>query len=137
MIQFNPEDFKGPLPQDLRVLRYHMTSGHVVQEIVDPTLADTSDLDILEHLAKVMSTELYIKIKEVTSDSAVLLAVGSIEFVQVGHAELVADLREAMGAAMLSEDEAVQRARDFFKRFVSQEHGTDMSPEEDDDADGA
>lgn len=94
-------------PETVRMLRYHMSSGHVLQEIVDPVLADTDDLTILETIAGTCETTLYIKIKEATSDTPVLVAVNAIEFVQV--ANILVQTIDLMGAER-SEDEAIARA---------------------------
>jgi hypothetical protein len=95
--------------KDIRVLRYHMTSGHVLSELVDEELAGTSDDDLLEHLAEAYATNPYLTIKEALSDSAVLIRTDHIEFTQIGHAGLVT---LDMDGAERSEAEAMDRARE-------------------------
>jgi hypothetical protein len=97
-------------PKDIRILRYHMSSGHILSEIVDGELIGTSDADLLEHLAKAYATNPYLTIKEAMSGSAVLVRTDRIEFTQIGHAEFMAVLD--MEGAERSEAEAMDRARE-------------------------
>lgn len=97
-------------PEQIRVLRYHMTSGHVLQETVDRELADVSDSELLQRISGVFLERRYITITEGTVDSGVLISTDRIEFVQVAHAELLIS-REDMEAAVHNEETAIETAR--------------------------
>lgn len=112
-------------PEEIRVLRYHMTSGHVLSEAVDSALNDLSDDELLQRVTKsIWATQgprlVAILITESTSESRVLVVTDKVEFIQVAHADLLIS-REDMMAAMLAEGSAMQRAREAW--------GQDGNPE--------
>lgn len=102
--------------KEIRILRYHMTSGYVLATIVDDAMSHVGDDELLSGVADVLVEPVpFITITEITADSRVLVRKASIDFVQVAHAERLfseEEITEAAGA----EESAIRRAARAWKQ---------------------
>jgi hypothetical protein len=103
-------------PEEIRVFRYHMASGHVLEEIVDATLTEDDDT-LLASVSEIFRSNDFVTVTDAHSESRVLVCVSRIEMVQVGHA-----IRITHTADSAQEDTAIARAQSLWNQHGEQ-HG--------------
>lgn len=114
-------------PQEIRLLRYHLSSGHVLCEAIGEELSDISDDEILQRLTvavwgtpTVLGTRVggtaVVLLTEAQTESRMLLAVDKIEFIQVARATRLHS-PEDLEAAADAEDSAIARAKKLWSIY--------------------